>query len=78
MQIVCSNESDAVVDVDFRAVTAGNIEFSITVPADATAGFIPSVPWPQGNAGNNWTMDVSGTDVSNTTVNVAALFIRNV
>ena len=78
VQIVCSNESDAVIDVDFRAVTAGNVEFSITIPADATAGFIPSVPWPQGNTGNNWTMDVSGTDVSNTTVNVAALFIRNV
>lgn len=78
VQVVCSNESGAAVDVDFRAVTAGNVEFSITIPANATAGFIPVVPWPQGNTGNNWTMDVSGSDVSNTTVNVAALFIRNV
>ena len=78
MQIVCSNESGAAVDVDFRSVTAGNVEFSLSVPANATSGFIPVVPWPQGNTGNNWTMDVSGSDVSNTTVNVAALFIRNV
>ena len=78
VQIVCSNESGAAVDVDFRAVTGGNVEFSLSVPANATSGFIPVVPWPQGNTGNNWTMDVSGSDVSNTTVNVAALFIRNV
>jgi len=78
VQVVCSNESGAAVDVDFRSVTAGNVEFSLSVPANATSGFIPVVPWPQGNTGNNWTMDVSGSDVSNTTVNVAALFIRNI
>ena len=78
MQIVCANTSDAVVDIDFRSVTAGNVEFAITVPADSTAGFIPTVPWPQGNAGNNWTADVAGSDVSNTIVNINAIFIRNV
>src|SRR3990167_3502290 len=47
VQVVCANTSDAAVDVDFRAVTAGAVEFSVTVPADSTAGFIPAVPWPQ-------------------------------
>lgn len=78
VQIVCANQSDAVVDIDFRAVTAGSVEFSLTVPADNTAGFIPAVPWPQAATGNNWTADVAGSDVSNTTVNISALFIRNI
>lgn len=78
VQVVCANTSDAVVDVDFRAVTAGSVEFSITVPADSTSGFIPTVPWPQGNTGNNWTMDVAGSDVSGTSVSVNAIFIRNI
>jgi len=76
VQIVCANQSDAAVDVDFRSVTAGNVEFSITVPADATAGFVPSVPWPQGNTGNNWTADIA--DITGTTVNINALFVRNI
>src|SRR3990167_7345549 len=66
VQIVCANTSDAIVDVDFRSVTAGGVEFSVTVPADSTAGFIPTVPWPQGSVNNNWTADVAGSDVSNT------------
>lgn len=78
VQIVCANTSDAVVDIDFRAVTGGSVEFSVTVPADNTAGFVPAVPWPQVNTGNNWTMDVAGSDVSGTSVNVSALFIQNV
>jgi hypothetical protein len=76
VQVVCANTSDAVVDVDFRSVSAGNVEFSVTVPPDATSGFIPTVPWPQGNTGNNWTVDMA--DVTGTTVNISALFIRNV
>ena len=76
VQIVCANQSDAAVDVDFRSVLAGNVEFSITVPADATAGFVPSVPWPQGNTGNAWTADIA--DITGTTVNINAIFIRNV
>ena len=78
VQIVCANTSDAAVDVDIRSVTAGAIEFSLTVPADSTAGFVPVVPWPQVNTGNNWTVDVGGSDISNTTVNTSALFIRNI
>ena len=78
MEIVCANTSGAAVDVDFRAVTGGNVEFSISVPANSTAGKVPSVPWPQGNPNNNWTADVAGADVSNTVVNISALFIRNI
>ena len=78
VQIVCANTSGAAVDIDFRSVTAGAVEFSVSVPANATAGFVPAVPWPQVNTGNNWTADVGGADVSNTVVNISALFIQNV
>lgn len=76
VQIVAANTSDAVVDLTVRSVTAGNTEFILTIPADSTAGFVPSVPYPQGNPNNNWTIDMA--DVSGTTVNVSALFIKNV
>jgi hypothetical protein len=78
VQVVCANTSDAIVDIDFRSVTAGSVEFSVTVPADSTSGFIPAVPWPQVNTGNNWTADVAGADISNTVVNISALFVQNV
>ena len=78
VQIIAANTSGAAVDVDFRAVTAGNVVFSLTIPADSTSGFIPVIPYPQGDTGNNWTVDVAGSDVSNTTVNFTAVFIRNV
>lgn len=76
LQIVCANQSDAAVDVDFRAVTGGSVEFSLTVPADASAGFVPAIPWPQVNTGNNWTADMA--DITGTTVNISALFVKNV
>lgn len=78
VQIVAANTSDAIVDIDFRSGTAGSVIFSLTVPADATAGFISVVPIPQTELAQAWTADVAGSDVSNTTVNISALFIKNV
>ena len=76
VQIVCANTSDAVVDLDFRSGTGGAVLFSITVPADNTAGFIPAVPFPQTELAQAWTVDMA--DITGTTVNISALFIKNI
>ncbi|MBI1834118.1 MAG: hypothetical protein HYR90_04835, partial [Candidatus Andersenbacteria bacterium] len=76
IQIVAANTSDGTVSLDFRDATAGGIVFSVQCPASATTGFVPAVPYPQNVANLPWTVDMN--DVSNTTVNVSALFIKNV
>ena len=78
VHVICANTSDAAVDLDFRSGTAGSVVFSVTVPADATSGFVPVVPIPQTEAAQAWTVDNAGSDVSGTTVNISALFINNV
>lgn len=76
IQIVAANTSDGTVSLDFRDATAGGIVFSVQCPASATTGFVPAVPYPQNVANLPWTVDMN--DVSTTTVNVSALFIKNV
>lgn len=76
--VMGANQSDAAVIMDIRDVTAGNVVMSIEVPAKGTAGVALPVPIPQGNANNNWTIQNGGSDVSNTTVDVTALFSKEV
>lgn len=78
VMITFANQSSAAVDIDIRDATAGGVVASITIPADSTAGWAPAVPYPQNVAADTWTVDNTGSDVSNTTVNVTALFIKNV
>lgn len=78
VHIIAANTSDAVVDVDIRFGTAGTIIGSLTIPADATSGFVPTVPIPMSEVAQAVTVDVGGSDVSNTTVNFTGLFIKNV
>ena len=74
--IMGSNNSDAAVSVDIRAVTAGNIVNTIRIPANGTAGWVPAVPWPQDATGNNWTVD--GPDETGRTLTFSALFSREI
>ena len=76
LAIMCANNSDAAVAVDVRAVTAGNVVQTIQVPASGTAGWAPTIPWPQDETGNNWTIDMA--DITGTTVSVSALFSQEV
>lgn len=76
ISVICSNSSDAAVMVDFRAVTGGNIEFSIEVPASGPGGIAHPVPWPQSATNNNWTADMP--DITGTTVNISALFSKEI
>lgn len=76
IMLVGSNNSDAAVSVDVRAVTAGNIVHTLRIPANGTAGFAPAVPWPQDATGNNWTVD--GPDESGRTLTFSALFSKEI
>ena len=71
-----SNNSTAAVGIDLRGVTAGNIEKHYEIPANSVVGGALPVPWPQGNANNNWTVDLP--DISGTTVTISALFSKEV
>jgi hypothetical protein len=74
--VLGTNNSDAAVTVDIRAVTAGNIATSIRIPANGTAGVSLPVPIPQDETGNNWTADLP--DITGTTVTLSALFSREI
>ena len=76
IMLVGSNNSDAAVSVDIRAVTAGSIINTLRIPANGTAGFVPTVPWPQDATGNNWTVD--GPDETGRTLTFSALFSKEV
>lgn len=76
VMVVASNNSDAAVSVDIRAVTAGNILHTLRVPANGTAGWAPQVPWPQDETGNNWTVD--GPDETGRTLTFSALFSQEI
>lgn len=74
--IMAANTSNSAIQVDVRAVTAGNVMFTLEVPASGTAGVSLPVPIPQDATGNNWTVDMG--DFSNTTLYVSALFSKEV
>lgn len=75
--ILLSNESTAAVQVDLRAVTAGNKIMSFQVPANGTVGIAPPVPLnATSDTGNNWTVDMP--DITGTTVDITALFTQEI
>lgn len=74
--IMGANTSDAAVQIDFRGVTAGNVMFTLQIPAQATAGVAPPVAIPQDATGNNWTADMP--DITGTTVYLSGLFSKEV
>lgn len=74
--IMLSNQSTAAVQVDIRAVSGGNIVKTYQVPGNGTVGESLSVPWPQDATGNAWTADLP--DITGTTVNVSAMFTKEV
>ena len=77
--VIGANKTAAAVGVDIRDVTTGSVVASLNMPASGSAQAIFSPAYPQGYTGNNWTVQNSGSgDISNTVVNVTALFIKNV
>ena len=74
--IMGANNSDVAVTVNIRPVTAGNIVMTLQVPANGVAGIACPMPLPQGDPGNNWTVDMG--DITGTTVYMTALFSKEV
>lgn len=74
--IMCSNQSDVATYIDIRSGTANGIVMTVEVPASGTAGVSLPVPIPQDVAANTWTVDMP--DITGTTINVSALFSKEV
>ena len=74
--VMGANQSDAAVAVDIRDVTAGSVVMTLEIPANGTVGVALPVPLPQGNQGNNWTVDMP--DITGTTVDITALFSKEI
>lgn len=72
-----ANTSTAAVAISIRDATGGGVVSSIVVPASDTHSSLYTVPLPQNAAGDTWTFQNTGTDVSNTTIEVSALFLKN-
>jgi hypothetical protein len=79
IMLTATNASSAAVQVDIRAVSGGNIVHTMYIPATTgPVGWVPTVPWPQDATGNAWTFKNPGTDQSNTSIYVSALFSTEV
>lgn len=77
IMITGSNSSSNAIQVDIRAVTGGNIVHTMYIPAlTGPVGWSPTVPYPQDNQGNAWTIDMG--DFTNTTLYFTGLFSREI
>lgn len=76
--VMGANESDAAVSVDFRCGTGGSVILSLEIPANSTAGVAPAMPIPMPEVAQAWTAQNPGSDISNTTINITALFTKEV
>ncbi len=82
VSITCANTSAAAlgastdVDIDIRDATGGGVVASIVVQDQDTKTISFPVPVPQNTAATTWTVDMD--DVTGTTVNISALFVRNI
>jgi len=71
-----TNDSDASVDIDFRASTGGTVCKTLTIPSGGTAGVSLQIPYPAPFADHTWTIDAP--DISGTNVTITALFSKEV
>ena len=76
LYVLCANQSDAAVTVDFRSGTGGAVMLSVEVPANGTAGIAPPSPIPMSSVAQAWTADMP--DITGTTVDISALFTREI
>lgn len=76
IEVTFANTSTGAVTIDLRDATAGGIVKSFQVPGGNSITQAFTVPIPQNAAALPWTADMD--DVSATTTNVSATFIKNV
>jgi hypothetical protein len=79
ISVMAANNSATAAQIDIRSGTAGTVIATVNVPANGTAGITFPVPLPQAEVAQAWTIKNSaGSDVSNWTVNVTALFSQEI
>lgn len=74
--VLASNNSTVAVGIDLRQVSGGSIVMHLEIPANGVVGVSLPAPLPQGETGNDWTVDMP--DITGTTVNVSALFSKEI
>lgn len=73
LEISFANNSTVVV-TNLTLSDDGTTVRVVDIPVDSTVQIVEPVPFPQGAKGGNWQVDLE--DVTGTTVDVTALFIR--
>ncbi|MEK6828668.1 MAG: hypothetical protein AABY15_00955 [Nanoarchaeota archaeon] len=76
LSITAANTSGAAIALTIRESTGGSTTTSIYAAASATTTINFPAPIPQSATDAAWTVDMG--DFSNTTVNITALFVKNV
>lgn len=76
MYMMGTNNSDAAVQIDFRASTGGTVLASLQIPAGGTAGVALPSPIPGPWTDHTWTIDAP--DITGTNVTISALFSKEV
>ena len=78
VEITCSNNSTVAVRISLRDNIAGGVVKTFDVPITNTITKEFTVPVPQNEAANSWTIQNAGSgDISGTDVTVSATFIKN-
>lgn len=79
-QSATSGTAQGSIMLDIRSTVGGGIITELSVPEAAMgqAMFQPPIPWPQSDVNATWTVQAQPAGLSGTTVNISALFIRNV
>lgn len=75
INLTCSNQSSAAVQVDLRSETGAGIVETIYIPATTTIQTTYNVPKRQNTVAATWTVDLP--DITGTTVTVSADFVQN-
>lgn len=75
ISVTAANASTNAVTADFRDVSGAGVAFTLTIPANSTAGIVHAVPYPQGEVNSRWTVDLTD-DTHNVTFN--ALFSKEI
>mgnify|MGYP001565714279 CR=1 FL=1 len=79
VQITCANTCGAAVTLSIRDNLAGGVVETVQLGANETRELSFTVPKPQNEAANAWTIQNAGSgDTSTTAIAVSATFIKNV
>lgn len=76
--VMGANQSDGAVTLDFYTGAGGATMLSLEIPANSTAGVAPAAAVPMTEAAQAWYVYYADSDVTGTTVDITALFSKEV